>query len=113
MGPRHGASGVLCAPPKPRPFSTLSQSQYGRSLQSQFPMKYLRFFFPLPLAILGAIQPTSAQVSTPIQADHGTYYEIRYSASGQPDQLIYDSIFSLWVPEGVAKLRGVIVHQHG
>ena len=43
----------------------------------------------------------------------GTMYEVNYPASEKAGELIYGVTYRLWIPENVAKLRGVIVHQHG
>lgn len=40
------------------------------------------------------------------------YYRVRYSAS-QTEKLIFPVNFTIWIPEGVAHLRGIVVHQHG
>jgi pimeloyl-ACP methyl ester carboxylesterase len=41
------------------------------------------------------------------------YYRVRYQASDRPGELIYPVQYTVWVPPGLATLRGVIVHQHG
>ena len=41
------------------------------------------------------------------------YYRIRYEASTKPGELIFPVQYTIWIPEGVQRLRGVIVHQHG
>src|SRR4051794_560350 len=41
------------------------------------------------------------------------YYRVRYEASAKPGELPYPVNYTLWVPDGVKTLRGVIVHQHG
>lgn len=41
------------------------------------------------------------------------YYRVRYEASNQPGGLKYAVNYTVWIPPGVARLRGVIVHQHG
>jgi len=43
----------------------------------------------------------------------GRYYEIAYPPSDQPSELQVGVTYTFWIPEGAAKLRGVIVHQHG
>lgn len=43
----------------------------------------------------------------------GTIHTVEYPASTQPGELIYKSVYRLWIPEGVKTLRAVIVHQHG
>ncbi|MBI2477292.1 MAG: hypothetical protein HYV60_01165, partial [Planctomycetia bacterium] len=41
------------------------------------------------------------------------YYRVRYEASTQPGELVYPVNYTIWIPQGVKQLRGVIVHQHG
>ena len=41
------------------------------------------------------------------------YYRVRYEASAQPGELIFPVNYTIWIPQGVKTLRGVIVHQHG
>ena len=41
------------------------------------------------------------------------YYSIHYEASDQAGELAMPVTYTLWIPEGVRTLRGVIVHQHG
>jgi hypothetical protein len=43
----------------------------------------------------------------------GRYLEISYSPSTREGELQLGVTYTLWVPDGVAKIRGVIVHQHG
>lgn len=43
----------------------------------------------------------------------GSYLEVSYPAATQPDELQMGVTYTLWIPEGVAKLRGIVVHQHG
>jgi hypothetical protein len=43
----------------------------------------------------------------------GRYLEVTYPPSTQPGELQLGVTYTLWIPDGVAKLRGVIVHQHG
>lgn len=43
----------------------------------------------------------------------GRYYEVTYPASDQKGELQLGVTYTLWVPDGVTTLRGVIVHQHG
>lgn len=40
-------------------------------------------------------------------------FEIHYPTSGEQGKLPVDVYYYLWIPPGVEKLRGVIVHQHG
>lgn len=41
------------------------------------------------------------------------YYRVRYDASKDPGRLIFPVNYTVWIPQGVVQLRGVIVHQHG
>lgn len=41
------------------------------------------------------------------------YYRVRYEASDKPGELIFPVQYTVWIPGGVEKLRGVVVHQHG
>ncbi len=41
------------------------------------------------------------------------YYRVRYEASTNPGELIFPVQYTVWIPQGVKTLRGVIVHQHG
>ena len=43
----------------------------------------------------------------------GQYVEVAYPPSATPGELQFGVTYTLWVPDGVKKLRGVIVHQHG
>jgi poly(3-hydroxybutyrate) depolymerase len=43
----------------------------------------------------------------------GAYVEVSYPPSTQPGELQLGVTYTLWIPDGVAKLRGIIVHQHG
>lgn len=43
----------------------------------------------------------------------GRYLEVEYSASDKPGELKLGVTYTLWVPDGATKLRGIIVHQHG
>lgn len=41
------------------------------------------------------------------------YYRVRYEASTKPGELIYPVNYTIWIPQDVKALRGVVVHQHG
>ncbi|SKA86139.1 Esterase PHB depolymerase [Prosthecobacter debontii] len=47
------------------------------------------------------------------QAVAGRYLTVEYPPSKEPEGLIYGVTYTLWLPEGIEKVRGVIVHQHG
>src|SRR5438093_1432194 len=41
------------------------------------------------------------------------YYTVSYEASDNPGELAMPVTYTIWIPDGVKTLRGVIVHQHG
>lgn len=43
----------------------------------------------------------------------GRYLEVSYPASTEPGELQMGVTYTLWIPDGVPALRGMIVHQHG
>src|SRR4051812_29660635 len=43
----------------------------------------------------------------------GKYFEVSYPASTAEGELQLAVTYTLWVPDGVEHVRGVIVHQHG
>jgi hypothetical protein len=62
------------------------------------------------LALTAAGQEPPYDVCPPAEPP---YYRVRYAASTEPDQLIFPVNYTIWIPPGVQRLRGVIVHQHG
>src|SRR5438128_394841 len=43
----------------------------------------------------------------------GKYVQVKYPASTAENELQIAVTYTIWIPEGVSKLRGIIVHQHG
>lgn len=43
----------------------------------------------------------------------GSFFSATYPPSQQPGELTIGVTHTVWIPDGVARLRGVIVHQHG
>jgi hypothetical protein len=43
----------------------------------------------------------------------GRYFEVSYSGSDKPGELQLGVTYTVWIPDQVKVLRGVIVHQHG
>lgn len=41
------------------------------------------------------------------------YYRVRYDASKKDGELIFPVQYTIWIPQEVETLRGVVVHQHG
>src|SRR5882724_3577453 len=54
----------------------------------------------------------AAGLAAPLHAA-GKYLKIDYAASKDPAELQTPVTYTLWIPDGVARVRGVIVHQHG
>jgi len=64
----------------------------------------LNAFLLFIAAVLGCAGTTCAA---------GRYVQIDYPASTVPGEMIIAVTYTLWIPDGVKTLRGVIVHQHG
>src|SRR5436305_3256024 len=43
----------------------------------------------------------------------GRTVEVHYDPSTVPGELQLGVTYTLWIPEGVTTIRGIIVHQHG
>src|SRR5437660_692206 len=43
----------------------------------------------------------------------GQYVQVRYPASTAADDLQVAVTYTIWIPDGAPRLRGIIVHQHG
>lgn len=79
---------------------------------SRFSAKY-RWSLCLLLVALAAdlqAQPPPYDVFPPADPP---YYRVRYEASTRKGELPYAVNYTVWIPGGVKKLRGIIVHQHG
>src|SRR4051812_40412285 len=63
----------------------------------------LRAHLACALALLGAGRAGAS----------GRYLEVAYPASTKEGELRLGVTYTLWLPDGVDRLRGVIVHQHG
>ena len=65
-------------------------------------------------ALTAAEEPIPITDFTPSQSD-GTYYGIIYPQPEHPaeGELVMEAQWRIWIPDGVEKLRGVVVHQHG
>ena len=73
---------------------------------------YRRFLALMLLAI-----PSLALAQKPpydvFPAADAPYYRVRYEASTEPGELAFAVNYTVWIPQGVKTLRGVVVHQHG
>ncbi len=63
----------------------------------------MRFFLTLSLLCLCRVVTNAA----------GTYHEVTYPPSEKPGELALGVEYTIWIPDGVKTVRGVIVHQHG
>jgi len=57
--------------------------------------------------------PPSSALRSGAQAGYGRYVQVDYPASTVAGELPIAVTYTLWIPDGVERLRGVIVHQHG
>ena len=71
----------------------------------------MRILLILPL-LLVELNAQNAPYNKPPEA-RPPYYRVRYDASEKPGELIFAVQYTVWIPEDVKTLRGVIVHQHG
>lgn len=74
-------------------------------------------FFMIATDDLLLLQDRRAVGQAPAYADrppaNPPLYRVRYEPSELPEDLAYPATFTVWIPPGVKRLRGVIVHQHG
>ena len=57
-------------------------------------------------------KPAESVYALKIPADP-PYYRVRYEGSAVAGELTYAASYTLWLPPGVERLRGLVVHQHG
>lgn len=60
---------------------------------------------------MGALIATC--LATTAAAGAGKYLEVSYPPSAEPQELAMGVSYTLWIPDSAAKIRGMIVHQHG
>ena len=65
------------------------------------------------LVLCLAATATCAVALPAVAQGTGGYVKVEYPPSAAPGELQVGVTYILWVPEGVTRLRGVIVHQHG
>jgi hypothetical protein len=68
-----------------------------------------------PTAPPGAVSTKNSGTWGPFTASNrlGQYLQIAYPASTAAGELQLSVIYTFWIPDGISKVRGVIVHQHG
>jgi hypothetical protein len=67
----------------------------------------------LGLAIAGLAVAFVGCASVKREHSSGQYVKLDYPASVASNELQIAVTYELWIPDGVKKLRGIIVHQHG
>ncbi|MEM6778725.1 MAG: hypothetical protein AAF670_13800 [Planctomycetota bacterium] len=72
-------------------------------------MRLILLGFVLLSGIVAA-QETPYEVAPDVQPP---YYRVRYVGSTQPNELRFSVRYTIWIPPGVERLRGLVVHQHG
>lgn len=72
----------------------------------------MRAFVVLLVLLTSSVSAQESVYQNSLPADP-PYFRVRYDASDMPGELIYPASFTVWVPQSVPTLRGVIVHQHG
>jgi pimeloyl-ACP methyl ester carboxylesterase len=63
------------------------------------------------IALLSIIMSLSCFIGT--NQAYGQYLKVEYPASIAQDELQLGVTYTLWIPDGVKTIRGIIVHQHG
>jgi hypothetical protein len=63
--------------------------------------------------LLGHLAATIFLACAGSAAAAGRYLEVSYPPSTRPGELQLGVTYTLWLPDGVAKFRGILVHQHG
>ncbi len=71
----------------------------------------LRRFAPITLALVWITLPTPKTLGA--ESGPGRIVEVAYPGSDKPGELIFPVTYRVWIPDGVPRLRGLIVHQHG
>lgn len=75
------------------------------------------------VVLLGLLMLTSTLLSQPVYSQNPPYdlfpkaeppyYRVRYEAGQKSGELIFPVNYTIWIPPGVQRLKGVVVHQHG
>lgn len=70
---------------------------------------------PMPRPARAAVSAALllALSATATLASAGKFHEVTWPANDNPGKMPLGVTYTLWIPEGVKTLRGVIVHQHG
>ena len=71
----------------------------------------MRYLFVLLGGLIAAIAQEPPYDRAPNVRE--PYFRVRYEASSREDRLRFPVQYTLWIPEDVSRLRGLVVHQHG
>ena len=66
---------------------------------------------PTPEAFLAAAKPAAERTAP--AGYTGQYVKMYYPGLSDEGELRFAVTYTLWIPDGVKTLRGIIVHQHG
>ncbi len=76
-------------------------------------MRPLRFASCLFLFLVAGILPAQNPPYDVFPAAESPYYRVRYEASTESGELKFPVSYTIWIPENVDRIRGIVVHQHG
>ena len=84
----------------------MSVREFGMGKTSRRTMAWTRLIVPASIAICVLGSAAAA-------CGAGRYLQVEYPPSTAADGLQVGVTYTLWIPDGAARLRGIIVHQHG
>lgn len=101
---------LFCHPNKNKRF----RNEYGKTLAKQLGgAKRVKDELVVKAAML-AIETNFPELAAAHANDlRAGHFETHYKPSKVEGELAVEANYFLWIPEGVTKLRGIIVHQHG
>ncbi len=75
--------------------------------------KGISTFFLTMVISLSGLDGMTQVVSIASSPSAGRYFQVEYPPSAAAGELQIGVTYTLWIPDGVKTIRGVIVHQHG
>jgi hypothetical protein len=89
------------------------RNEFGAALLKQLGEKKVTDKLRIKAAVL-AIEKDFPELAAAHANDlRAGHFETHYEPSTEQGELAVEANYFLWIPEGVTKLRGIIVHQHG
>lgn len=76
-------------------------------------LRRLRYLIPMLFVVLTSSIDAQQPPYDLFPAADPPYYRVRYVASAEKGELIFPVNYTIWIPQNVKAIRGVIVHQHG